>query len=135
MSHRGPFGSRIPVIFCIDVEPDPRLVNRFAPEPWAGYEFCQRYFGRYLMPVIPSPSHGHAALQYTLAVRGPVDLAIYSVDGRKLRTLTHGVQDVGSYRLMWDGADDRGSRVGSGVYFVRLEASGVQKSRVISLVR
>jgi hypothetical protein len=33
----------IPVIFCVDVEPDPRLVNRFAPEPWLGYEFTQRY--------------------------------------------------------------------------------------------
>jgi hypothetical protein len=36
-------GPTIPVIFCIDVEPDPRLVNRFAPEPWLGYEFAQGY--------------------------------------------------------------------------------------------
>ncbi len=33
----------IPVIFCVDVEPDPRLVNRGAPEPWVGYEVTQRY--------------------------------------------------------------------------------------------
>ena len=33
----------IPVIFCVDVEPDPRLVSRLAPEPWLGYEFTQRY--------------------------------------------------------------------------------------------
>ncbi len=33
----------IPVIFCVDVEPDPRLVNRDAPEPWIGYGVTQRY--------------------------------------------------------------------------------------------
>jgi hypothetical protein len=33
----------IPVILCVDVEPDPRLVNRDAPEPWIGYERTQRY--------------------------------------------------------------------------------------------
>jgi hypothetical protein len=35
--------SKIPVLLCIDVEPDPRLVNRSQPEPWIGYEFTQRY--------------------------------------------------------------------------------------------
>ena len=35
--------SKIPVILCIDVEPDPFLVNRFNPEPWVGYEGTQGY--------------------------------------------------------------------------------------------
>jgi len=35
----------IPVILAIDVEPDARLVNLRAPEPWGGYEHSQRYFG------------------------------------------------------------------------------------------
>jgi hypothetical protein len=34
---------RIPVILCVDVEPDPRLVSRAAPPPWVGYEGTQRY--------------------------------------------------------------------------------------------
>lgn len=37
---------RIPVLFCIDAEPDPRLVNRDAPEPWEGYEVTHRYLAR-----------------------------------------------------------------------------------------
>ena len=41
----------IPVIFCVDVEPDPRLVNHDAPEPWVGYEITQRYL-RELRPRI-----------------------------------------------------------------------------------
>ena len=38
---------KIPVIFCVDVEPDPFFVNRDAPEPWVGYEFTQRYLSRF----------------------------------------------------------------------------------------
>ena len=41
----------IPLIFCVDVEPDPRLVNHDAPEPWVGYEITQRYL-RELRPRI-----------------------------------------------------------------------------------
>ena len=33
----------IPVVLCIDVEPDPRVVNRSTPEPWRGYELSQQY--------------------------------------------------------------------------------------------
>src|SRR5712692_222548 len=34
---------KVPVILCVDAEPDPRLVSHDAPEPWVGYEFTQRY--------------------------------------------------------------------------------------------
>jgi hypothetical protein len=34
----------VPLIFCVDVEPDPRLVNHDAPEPWVGDEITQRFF-------------------------------------------------------------------------------------------
>ena len=88
-----------------------------------------------LQPVSPNPSRGNAALRYSLGVAGPVDLAIYSVDGRRLRTISHGVQAAGQYQLTWNGADDRGSVLSSGVYFARLEAPGVRSTRVISLVR
>lgn len=37
---------KIPIILCIDVEPDPFLVNRFNPEPWDGYEATHRYFAK-----------------------------------------------------------------------------------------
>ena len=88
-----------------------------------------------LMPVIPNPARGRAALQYSIATRGPVDLSVFSVDGRRVKTLTHGVQEVGRYRFTWDGSDANGARIQAGVYFVRLEAPGIQKTRVINLVR
>jgi len=51
-----------------------------------------------------------------------VDLSIYSVEGRLIRTLASGVRVAGEHQERWDGRDDRGQRVASGVYFYRLSA-------------
>ena len=88
-----------------------------------------------LMPVISNPAHGHAALQYSMVARGAVDLSIYSVDGRRVKTLVHGVQEAGRYTTNWNGTDERGASVTSGVYFVRLDAPAFQKTRIVNLVR
>ena len=88
-----------------------------------------------LSPVIPNPVRGRTTLQYALAARGPVSLAIYSVDGRRVRTLAQGVRDAGRYDVAWNGTDDRGATVTSGVFFVRLEAAGLRRTRLITLVR
>ena len=76
-----------------------------------------------------------AALQYSLAGRGNVDLSIYSVDGRRVKSVAHGVQEAGRYRFTWDGTDERGAAMRSGVYYVRLEAPSLTRTRVINLVR
>jgi flagellar hook assembly protein FlgD len=85
--------------------------------------------------VIPNPVRGAALVQYGLAKAGPVDVAIYSVDGRLVKTLAHGVQPAGQYRPTWDGTDAHGSPAKSGVYFVRLEAAGTRSTRLFSLMR
>jgi flagellar hook assembly protein FlgD len=88
-----------------------------------------------LFPVIPNPVRGEAMVQYSLAQEGPVSLAIYSVDGRLVRSLAHGVQGAGEYRPTWDGTDEHGAVVQSGVYFVRFEAAGVRQAHLFTLVR
>ena len=88
-----------------------------------------------LQPVRPNPAPGRATIGYSLVKQGNVDLAIFSVDGRLVKSLARGTQDAGSYRITWDGVDDRGSVAKSGVYFVRFHAPGVQQTRVLNLVR
>ena len=88
-----------------------------------------------LQPVIPNPSRVQASLRYSLATRGAVDLSIYSVDGRRVKTLTHGLQEVGRYHITWDGSDASGAVVKAGVYFVRLQAPTLLKTRMITLLK
>jgi hypothetical protein len=75
----------------------------------------------------PNPFRGSATLAFSLAQGGSVELAIYSVDGRRVRTLVNEVREPGEYRQTWDGRDDQGSTASAGVYYARL-ATG--KSRI-----
>ncbi len=88
-----------------------------------------------LQPVIPNPSRGISVLQYGLARRGVTDLSIYSVDGRRVKTLAHGVQEAGRYHFTWNGTDERGNALRSGVYFARLETAGTRRTRLFSVMR
>ena len=83
----------------------------------------------------PNPFQGSTAIAFGLAQTGPVDLTIYSVTGRKVRSLLSGTQAAGEYRLTWDGRDDHGRGVAAGVYYIRLVAGGRHYSRPVVNLR
>jgi hypothetical protein len=74
-------------------------------------------------------------LDFSLAERGMVELAIYGVDGRRVRTVVRGEREAGVYHEGWDGRDDGGHRVGSGVYYVRLAAGPARFTQVVLRIR
>jgi hypothetical protein len=78
---------------------------------------------------MPNPFRGVVRIAWTLMRASRVNLTVHDVVGRRMAGLVSGWQDVGSYSIRWTGVDDRGKRVGSGVYFVRLEA-GVSRHSV-----
>src|SRR5262249_61881683 len=57
---------------------------------------------------------GPSLLEFSLASRGPVELVIYGVDGRRVRTLVREEREAGGYRQGWDGRDDGGAPVRPG---------------------
>ena len=88
-----------------------------------------------LLPVIPNPSRGTAYIEYTLTASAPVQLDVYSVDGRRVKSLMAGTQEAGRYHLVWNGTDERGSPVRSGLYFVRFHAGAAHMTRLMTLIR
>ena len=83
----------------------------------------------------PNPFNGRAAIRYQLTRAGLVDLAVHDLLGRPVRRLVAEHQGAGSHQVTWDGADDEGHQVASGVYLYRLEAGHRQLSRRLVLVR
>jgi len=71
----------------------------------------------------PNPFLETVTLGLSLARTGPVELAIYGVDGRKVRTLVQETREAGEYEEVWDGRDDQGGPAGAGVYYARLVTS------------
>jgi flagellar hook assembly protein FlgD len=61
-------------------------------------------------------------LEFTLPAAARVSLALYDVQGRRVRTLLDQDAAAGTFAAQWDGRDDRGVRMGRGVYFARLVA-------------
>ncbi len=74
--------------------------------------------------VYPNPFNPQTTISYELPVSGLVRVGIYNVKGQKVKTLYHGWQAQGTQSLIWNGLDEGGSLVGSGVYFAHLEQNG-----------
>jgi len=62
-----------------------------------------------------------ARIHYTLGSQGHVELAVYDIHGRRVRTIVSGKQAPGRYDQDWDARDAQGRALASGVYFVRLK--------------
>jgi hypothetical protein len=83
----------------------------------------------------PNPFNPRTTIAYSLPQRSRVQLSIYGVDGRRITGLVDGTQGPGDYSIEWDGRDDRGGAVASGVYFCRLTADGLSSSIKLVLLR
>ena len=64
-----------------------------------------------------------------------VDLAVYNLAGQKVVTLAQSVREAGSYTIHWDGKDDQGHNLASGVYLYRLQARAQVQSRKLVLIQ
>ncbi|MFO7607569.1 MAG: FlgD immunoglobulin-like domain containing protein [Candidatus Krumholzibacteriia bacterium] len=72
----------------------------------------------------PNPFNPLTRITFAVDRDGPAVLAVYDVQGRLVRRLAVGTVATGEHTVVWDGSDDGGRRVGSGVYFARLAAGG-----------
>ncbi|MBN1827246.1 MAG: M20/M25/M40 family metallo-hydrolase [Candidatus Eisenbacteria bacterium] len=83
----------------------------------------------------PNPFNPTTVIRYTLPERSDVRLDLYDVNGRLVRALVRGARDAGDRETVWDGRNDRGEPVASGVYLCRLRAGDRGDSRKIVLLR
>ena len=88
-----------------------------------------------LLQNYPNPFNPSTTIRYGLPVAAPVSVAIYDVLGRRVRTLLDGNQAAGWHRITWNGRDDQGERVSSGIYIYRLQAGEFMSSRKLVLMR
>jgi hypothetical protein len=73
-----------------------------------------------LQRAVPTPFTSETTIGYSLAVEAEVELAVFGIEGRRVRTLQRGSQPAGEHRITWDGTDDHGRAVAAGVYYTRL---------------
>ncbi len=75
----------------------------------------------------PFPARQAVTLSFFLPAAGSVRLEAFDVRGRRVRGLIDELRQPGTGTVVWDGLDDAGSPVGSGLYFVRVTAGGASR--------
>lgn len=84
----------------------------------------------------PNPFNPRTTIAYDLPRASAVDLRVYDLAGRLVRTLVTGqVEEAGLHTIQWDGMNNAGGAVPSGVYLYRINAAGHQESRRMVLLR
>lgn len=106
-----------------------------SPVEWEEEDFSQRPEQFDLRQNYPNPFNPVTTIQYALPKSSEVCIRIYNILGQRVRDLVNERQDPGYKTVLWDGKDDHGNEVSSGVYFYRIEAGDFVKCRKMTLLK
>jgi hypothetical protein len=85
------------------------------------------------LQLYPNPANPGATIQFALSSPSHIKMTIYNTLGQRVRTLSEEDRPAGISRVIWDGKNDRGIPVASGVYFVRLHMADKNTKQVRQL--
>jgi hypothetical protein len=83
----------------------------------------------------PNPFNPSTSIRYALPVAAEVRISIFNVLRQLVKAFDEGLRSPGRHEVTWNGDNEAGREVGSGVYFYRLEAGDVVKTRRMVLLR
>lgn len=84
----------------------------------------------------PNPFNPATVIRFQLSVTGPIELSIYNISGQLVQELESGSRLPGTHEIVWDGTNDAGLPVGSGIYFYRLTTGdGYDETRSMLLLK
>lgn len=112
-------------IFKFAGELSTAVAERPSAQP-SGFHLAQNY---------PNPFNPTTVIRYEIPQAAQVQLAIYNLLGEKVRTLVDAKESAGVQQVTWDGRNDRGERVSSGVYLYRLAAGEFKMTKRLLLMK
>ncbi len=121
------FGSGGYDAWLLRITGEPSVGIHNAPATLAeGIELAQNY---------PNPFNPSTSIQFSLRETAEIELRIYNMLGQQVRLAVSGRRPAGSHRFVWDGRDDGGQSVVSGIYFYRLATSDQVATRRMILLK
>jgi len=92
-----------------------------------------------LLPPVPNPANPQTTIPFHIATPAEIELILYDLTGRRVRTLWTGFHPAGIGAAVWDGRDENGRALPSGVYVARLRLMGAREAAIhtikVNLVR
>ena len=83
----------------------------------------------------PNPFNPSTVIEYSVPIGTNVSIDIFNVLGQKVKTLTNETKAPGTYRVEWDGTDESGQTVSTGIYLYRFHAGDVVQSKKMVLMK
>ncbi|MBN2410493.1 right-handed parallel beta-helix repeat-containing protein [candidate division KSB1 bacterium] len=83
----------------------------------------------------PNPFNPETCIRYELSEPGHITLFVYNIMGQKIRTLCDHFQESGLHQVIWDGKDDRGNILSSGIYYYQLKKDEYKNMKKMMLIR
>ena len=83
----------------------------------------------------PNPFNPVTTIAYDIPEISPVQVEIYNIMGQQIKTLVHEVHQPGYYRVVWNGTNNRGMAVPSGMYFYQIKASTFTNVKKLILMK
>jgi hypothetical protein len=83
----------------------------------------------------PNPFNARSTITFSLAQTGPVEIMIYDVNGRQVKTLVKGAMDAGTHQVVWDGTNDSGHKVGSGVFWSQMKSGSFTSNKKMVILK
>jgi len=100
-----------------------------------GYEESESEFNLDLYQNYPNPFNPTTSMEFSLPRQGLVRIEIFNILGQKVRTAVDEDLKAGRHFVEWDGTDDSGREVSSGIYFYKLEAGDLTQTKKMVLIR
>ena len=83
----------------------------------------------------PNPFNPETTIRFSLGTAGRAEMIVFNVVGQRVRTLIDGDLDAGTHNVRWDGTDDNGRSVASGLYFYRLTSDNFTETKKMALLK
>jgi hypothetical protein len=84
---------------------------------------------------LPNPSPGSCRIAFQTVTAGPVSVRVFDASGRQVRQLHDGPLPAGEFSLLWDGRDDGGRELPSGVYFAKIQTTSGSTTAKVTLTK
>ncbi len=100
-----------------------------------GIEEGQMPASFFLSQNYPNPFNPTTSISFGLPTASEVRLEVFNLLGQRVRTLVNGDMEAGYKTVVWDGKDESGKAVSSGIYLYKLSATGFEKSQKMLLLK
>lgn len=82
----------------------------------------------------PNPFSGSTLIEYSISQTSSVELTVFNILGKQVRTFSRGIEQAGFHQIEWDGSSDGGEQLPSGSYFLIMQAGEGSVTRLVTLI-